>query len=279
MYKAAVKWLIALLVVLTTGKLHAQVAYQNFTANSGLPSNEVYCAFQDKEGYMWFGTDHGIAKYNGYDFTTYTTTDGLTDNTVFQIQQDDKGRLWFLTFNGGICYYESDSFYPHPMNTDIKALFKKQMPTSWSISSDYNLWLGINDYGFYNVQKDTIERFSSIQAGKRVPAYVYIIYLKNGNYIYSWFIQSHLQKFNSNDIDRIESLKIDWSYFLVSTNNFQLIPLADESVLIGVEQKIIKLNRHGIQDEFTYDKNKRLIKLKRLKNRNKLIKSFCMKKD
>lgn len=37
-------------------------------------------------------------------------------------------------------------------------------------------------------------------------------------------------------------------------------------MLIGVEQKIIKLNRHGIQDEFTYDKNKRLIKLKRLKN-------------
>ena len=69
-----------LLAFAITLQSKAQVAYHNFNSNDGLPSNEVYTALQDHDGFLWFGTDHGVVKYNGYNFKTYTTADGVTDN-------------------------------------------------------------------------------------------------------------------------------------------------------------------------------------------------------
>jgi len=40
-----------------------------FTTEDGLPSNSVYRAVQDKDGYMWFSTEKGLAKFDGYIFS------------------------------------------------------------------------------------------------------------------------------------------------------------------------------------------------------------------
>jgi hypothetical protein len=266
MYKAAARWLIALLVVVTTGTLHAQVAYQNFTANSGLPSNEVYCAFQDKEGYMWFGTDHGIAKYNGYEFTTYTTTDGLTDNTVFQIQQDDKGRLWFLTLNGGICYYDSTGFKPHPMNDSITAICRGQMPTSWHIGSDFKLWLGNIDEGFYKIDISKIRKYGISPRPKRGTPYVWLVNLKDGSFIYSMFVLSTFSEFSDEDVESVVPYKLDWKYITFSRNNFQLLKLSNKMLLIGIVQRAAVFDSSGIKSEYQFNGDSRLIQLKKLLN-------------
>jgi len=77
-----------------------QPSFKNYTVNDGLPSSEVYDALQDQNGHMWFATDRGVAKFNGYEFKTYTTSDGLTDNVVFELYEDHKGRIWCLPMNG-----------------------------------------------------------------------------------------------------------------------------------------------------------------------------------
>ncbi len=88
-----------------------QPTYIQFTVNNGLPSNTVYYVAQDREGYFWFATDKGLARFNGYNFAIYTTNDGLNDNEIFDIYEDDQGRIWFACSNGNLSYYKEGHFF------------------------------------------------------------------------------------------------------------------------------------------------------------------------
>lgn len=93
-----------------------QPVYFNYTTKDGLPSNTVYTCFQDSKGYMWFGTDRGVARFDGYKFTVFTTSDGLADNVVFSFYEDSKNRIWFSNYNGNPCYYHNGVFYSKANN-------------------------------------------------------------------------------------------------------------------------------------------------------------------
>lgn len=267
MFSAAAKYVIVLLVAIATSThINAQVSYQSFNTKSGLPSNETYCAFQDKQGYMWFGTDHGIAKYNGYEFKVYTTIDGLTDNTVFDIKEDSKGTLYFLTLNGGICYYDGNSIRPHPLNDTITAICRQQMPTSWTIGDNKKIWLGCIDEGFYKIDSSRIIKYDAKPIGERTTPYVYVVTLRNGEYIYSMFLRSTYAAFKDEDVTSIDIYKLDWPYLTITSTNFQLLKASIGKVLFGIGKQVILLNKSGIISTYTWSADKRLIKLKQLEN-------------
>ncbi|MBP6624193.1 MAG: hypothetical protein KA198_03420, partial [Chitinophagaceae bacterium] len=67
---------------------HAQLLdyhYLHFTQKDGLPSNTVYSIAQDKDGYIWIGTDAGMTKFDVINFKTYTVEDGLPSNEVIHM--------------------------------------------------------------------------------------------------------------------------------------------------------------------------------------------------
>ncbi|MDZ4757437.1 MAG: two-component regulator propeller domain-containing protein [Bacteroidota bacterium] len=76
--------------------------------DDGLPSNEVYQIFQDKKGYIWFGTDNGVAKYDGRNFKVFTC-EGQRGKALSFFNEDPKGRIWCVNFSGQILYIENDS--------------------------------------------------------------------------------------------------------------------------------------------------------------------------
>lgn len=85
--------------------LHAQsAAYFQYTVRDGLPSNLVYCCVQDRRGLLWFGTDKGLACFDGQRFRTYGMQDGLPDPEVLWMKEDSKGRLWLCCFGKKPCY-------------------------------------------------------------------------------------------------------------------------------------------------------------------------------
>src|ERR1700749_1296602 len=86
-----------------------QLLFKNFKVKDGLPSAEIYCVFQDSKGFIWFGSDGGVSKFDGYAFKNYTTEDGLADNVVFGITEDKHGRIWFRALSGKLCYVKNDS--------------------------------------------------------------------------------------------------------------------------------------------------------------------------
>ncbi len=98
-------------LVLSCLPLAAQLAVRNFTTEDGLPSENVYCVYPDRDGFLWIGTDNGIARFDGKHFKTYTSADGLADNEIFGFFQDSKGRIWLRTFSGKIGYILGGRLY------------------------------------------------------------------------------------------------------------------------------------------------------------------------
>ena len=93
-----------------------QPSFRNYSTEDGLPSPEVYCAFEDSKGYMWFGTDNGATRFDGYEFKNYGANEGLMSNVVFDIHEDKKGRIWFGTMTGEAFILEGDTILPYRYN-------------------------------------------------------------------------------------------------------------------------------------------------------------------
>lgn len=88
---------------------HAQepiVHFEHLTLDDGLSDNTVYSIVQDQTGFMWFGTQNGLNKYDGYQFTVYRS-DAFNPNTVSNdnagnIYIDHDGIIWIGTWGGGL---------------------------------------------------------------------------------------------------------------------------------------------------------------------------------
>ena len=93
---------------------------RHFTPKDGLPSSEVYDIIQDRQGYIWISTDHGVARYNGYEFELFGKEEGLTDPVVFYLFEDHRGWIWMATFQGNIYIYKNGQIEPYQYINAIK---------------------------------------------------------------------------------------------------------------------------------------------------------------
>lgn len=76
------------------------------TLEDGLSQVSVYSIFQDAQGYMWFGTQDGLNRYDGRGMTTYRSipfdSTTLSSNIVSALAQGDDGLLWVGTEAAGL---------------------------------------------------------------------------------------------------------------------------------------------------------------------------------
>lgn len=70
---------------------------------------KVNVIFQDRVGYIWFGTNSGLFKFNGATYKNFTTTNGLPENSVTALAEDSLGRLWIGHQTGVISILEKES--------------------------------------------------------------------------------------------------------------------------------------------------------------------------
>jgi ligand-binding sensor domain-containing protein len=98
---------IVLLILLVAAPNYGQVPF--FQHYSLLKRNEpvqVNVIFQDKSGFIWYGTNKGLFKFDGINQQRFTTTDSLPDNQVTAIAQDNQGRIWTGHKNGRLAFIE-----------------------------------------------------------------------------------------------------------------------------------------------------------------------------
>ena len=101
-------------------------SYTQFGVEDGLAGSTVYCMAQDHEGFLWFGTETGISRFDGTHFRNFGTADGLPTNQILEMFVDSKGRLWMAPFKKTVCYYFKGKIY----NSDNDSLLRKIKPTS-----------------------------------------------------------------------------------------------------------------------------------------------------
>jgi signal transduction histidine kinase/ligand-binding sensor domain-containing protein len=81
-----------------------QLSFEHITTSQGLSQNSVNCIFQDRNGFLWFGTNEGLNRYDGINFTYFKShpndSTTLSGNNITAISEDREGTLWIGTTNG-----------------------------------------------------------------------------------------------------------------------------------------------------------------------------------
>jgi len=87
--------------------------FERISVEHGLSHSTVNCILQDSKGFMWFGTDDGLNRYDGYSFTVYKHNPddphSLSHNRVWSLFEDASGVLWVGTYGGGLNRFDRDS--------------------------------------------------------------------------------------------------------------------------------------------------------------------------
>ncbi|MGD9316542.1 MAG: two-component regulator propeller domain-containing protein [Anaerolineae bacterium] len=102
--------------------------------NSPLPSDRVLAVLLDRAGAAWFGTEAGLARYDGRDWEVYQAEDlGLADDKVYALVEGSDGRLWVGT-NAGAAVYDGQGWTPFTAATSgladdwVRALAIEALP-------------------------------------------------------------------------------------------------------------------------------------------------------
>lgn len=164
--------------------------FKNFSSIDGLPSSEVYQVFKDKKGYLWFATDHGVARFDGYQFETFSTE----DNSTLMLYEDYRGRIWFITVSGRLYFFENGKVVPFAHNQVILDHLVPLIINDFYVDSSDKVYLSstnpksfwIDQQGrwdsLFSIEKNL--RYKSIQTGKGFFTYVEATHFITPNYYF-----------------------------------------------------------------------------------------------
>ena len=131
--------------------------WKHYTYLEGLGNNNVRSIYQDRDGFLWFGTRNGgVSRYDGEAFVNFTTDEGLAHNSVLSIYQDREGFLWFGTDNG-ISRYDGEAFVNFTTDEGLAA------NDVWSIFQDREgfLWFGTLKNGVSRYDGEAFVNFTT----------------------------------------------------------------------------------------------------------------------
>ncbi len=87
-----------------------EFGHQSWLTENGLPQNTVQAIVQTQDGYLWIGTQEGLARFDGLNFTVFDkeNTPAFKSNDIRFLQQDRQGRLWISTSYGLVCRHNGE---------------------------------------------------------------------------------------------------------------------------------------------------------------------------
>src|SRR4026209_2385511 len=89
---------------------NTQLKFEHLQTDAGLSQSNVLCILQGSRGFMWFGTQDGLNKYDGYNITVYKKdskrNSNLSNNYIKDLIEDKNGDLWIATWGGGLNRYD-----------------------------------------------------------------------------------------------------------------------------------------------------------------------------
>ncbi len=87
-----------------------ELRFEHLSIDQGLSQNSVFAILQDRMGFLWFGTQSGLNRYDGYRFEVLrrdpSDANSLSHNHVRVLHEDRAGMLWIGTRDGGLNRYD-----------------------------------------------------------------------------------------------------------------------------------------------------------------------------
>ena len=168
----------------------SHIKFENISINDGLSQSSANCILQDSKGLMWFGTEDGLNKYDGYTFTVYkpdkNNGNSISSPRIYSLYEDHEGNLWIGT-NLGLNKYDKglDRFTQYLPNDSCLGCISGLQINSIIETPDHTLWIG-TDKGLNKLDKSNyhfqVYRSSNGNSNSLSNDYVKcIVPDKNGN--------------------------------------------------------------------------------------------------
>ncbi|MEZ9368071.1 EAL domain-containing protein [Shewanella sp. 10N.286.51.B2] len=136
-----------------------QFRLETLTISDGLPSSSITTLYQQKNGFIWFGTDAGASRYDGVNFTNFQFSlndkHHISNNYVTKIHEDTNGDIWIATEDGLNQLTTDNQIIIHDMKSSSNGL-----GSSWIIDifedDNNDLWFGTGSgVSHYNIDTQT----------------------------------------------------------------------------------------------------------------------------
>jgi len=162
--------LIFILFAYNASAQNNNLLFNHITTKNGLSNNIVNTVYQDKNGFMWFGTFSGLNKFDGYKFTTYKTNIddkyAIGSNYIVDILEDSDSIFWIATADSGIYILNRASglftpFLKNTINNKIRDIFEDSKNTIWIATAGGGLYqYNKNDSSIINFINDADNKAS-----------------------------------------------------------------------------------------------------------------------
>ncbi|HEX8460428.1 MAG TPA: two-component regulator propeller domain-containing protein, partial [Segetibacter sp.] len=148
-FKKAFSALITVLFCLPCfGQLKPDIKFIKLSNIDGLSQSTVSAILKDKYGFMWFGTQDGLNRFDGYNFTVYQNNPknptSLPANNIQSLLEDRQGNIWIGSNGGGLSLYNNSngSFVNFKAGEDNNETISDNDVNTIYEDSENNIWIG-----------------------------------------------------------------------------------------------------------------------------------------
>ena len=166
------------LLALNPQRALTQYTHTIWTEEHGLPQDTIHAITQTKDGYLWVGTDEGLAQFDGYEFTVFNKENGsLPSNSVNALWAASDGSLWIGTA-GGLTHYRNRKFTTFTKkdglaDTSINSITEDRAGVLWVVAGVYLSRLENGKFTNYSPRDELpIESLRGVYTGRDGTLYI-----------------------------------------------------------------------------------------------------------
>ena len=126
------------------------LAFRNYSSANGLSQSEVNCVYRDRLGFIWVGSEFGLTRYDGREFSTYyhkvNDSTSLGENSIKDITEDNDGDIWLAIGASGVSKMEmvTKKFINYKPNKEGTSVLSDNA-TSILTDGANRVWVGLSD--------------------------------------------------------------------------------------------------------------------------------------
>jgi ligand-binding sensor domain-containing protein/signal transduction histidine kinase len=238
-------------------RAHAQshnTKFERRTAEDGLSQSHINCILQDRNDFLWFGTNGGLNRYNGLDFEIFRNESAdslsISNNIITDLLEEDDGTLYIATQNGLNVYdWELEQFHLLDLGSGVSLEFGNQPISALCKDRDGYIWAGTMGAGAVKFKVagfavDTVMPFPvrrSGSAGTKVAA----LASDNSGYLWIGYTDTGIDVVDTKTGDVIKHYGAEGqAHYIGSDNIHKIYKDSDGDIWVGTANGLVLIRDH-----------------------------------